>query len=216
MKIKNYLFDLDGTLSDPSEGITKSVAHALKYFGIEVDDLTKLNVFIGPPLVDGFMEFFGLSEEDAQKGLIYYRERFSVVGKFENNMFSVVPSMLKELKERGKTLIIATSKPSVYTIDILKHFGIYEYFDFVSGNTLKEEHPTKEDIISNAVRALGIDPLESVMVGDRKFDINAGKHFGMKTVGCAFGFPVGDELEKAGADYIAKTPEEMKNIVLSL
>jgi phosphoglycolate phosphatase len=214
--IKNFLFDLDGTLSDPSEGITKSVAHALKYFGIEVQNLSDLNVFIGPPLVDGFMEFYGLSEDQAQKGLLYYRERFSVVGKFENNLFQEVPSMLKELKERGKTLVIATSKPTVYTVDILKHFGIYDYFDYISGNTLSEEHPTKEEIIDNAVRALGIDPLESVMVGDRKFDINAGKYFGMKTVGCAFGFPVGDELQKAGADYIAKTPKEMKDIILSL
>ncbi len=214
--IKNILFDLDGTLSDPSEGITKSVEYALNRFGIKVDNLSELNVFIGPQLVDGFMEFYGLSEEDAQKGLLYYRERFSVVGKFENKLFPEVPDMLKELKERGKTLAIATSKPTVYTVDILKHFGIFDYFDFVSGNTLKEEHPTKEEIIDNAVKALGLNPKECVMVGDRKFDINAGKYFGMKTIGCAFGFPVGNELEEAGADFIAKTPAEMKEIILKL
>ena len=214
--MKNFLFDLDGTLTDPSEGITKSVSYALRKFGITVDDLNTLNTFIGPPLNESFKKYYGFSEEDASRGIQYYREYFSVTGIFENRLFPYVEDLLKALKKRGKFLIIATSKPEIYTVEILKHFGIYDYFDFVSGNTMSEDRSTKEAVIAHALESVRFDPSDSVMTGDRLFDINAGKHFGMFTVGAKFGFPIGDELEEAGADRIAETPEEMKNILLSL
>lgn len=212
----NFLFDLDGTLTDPSLGITKSVAYALRSYGIETEDLSSLNKFIGPPLTDSFKRYYGFSDEEAVKAMWKYREYFSEKGLFENTLYPHVEEMLSSLKEKGKKLLIATSKPEIYTIEILKHFGIYKYFDFVAGNTLEEERATKEAVIAYAIESSGIDPKNSVMIGDRKFDILAGKSFGMKTVGAEFGFPEENELTKAGADYIAKTYEEMKNIVLSL
>ena len=212
----NFLFDLDGTLTDPSLGITKSVAYALRSYKIEVKNLSTLNTFIGPPLTDSFIKYYGFSKEEAVKAMWKYREYFSEKGLFENTLYPHVEEMLISLKEKGKKLLIATSKPEIYTIEILKHFGIYKYFDFVAGNTLEEDRATKEAVIAYAIKETGIDPKKSVMIGDRKFDIVAGKGFGMKTVGAKFGFPEEDELEKAGADYIADTPEEMKKIVLTL
>ena len=133
----NYiLFDLDGTLTDPGRGITNSVAYALEKFGVSVSDKKELYKFIGPPLTDSFEKYYGFSEEDALIAVEYYREYFKPKGIYENEIYSGVPELLKSLKESGKTVILATSKPEIFAIEILKYFGIDEYFDFVAGATL--------------------------------------------------------------------------------
>ena len=132
--MKNYkyiLFDLDGTLTDPKEGITKSVAYALEYYGIHVEDLDSLCKFIGPPLKDSFITYYDFDEEKAEEAVEKYREYFKPHGVFENKIYAGVDNLLKTLKERGKVIILATSKPTVFAKTILEHFDLMKYFSFV-------------------------------------------------------------------------------------
>ena len=133
---QTILFDLDGTLTDPKEGITKCVQYALKHFGIEENDLDKLTPFIGPPLVYSFMTYYGLDEDQAQGAISKYRERFSTVGLFENGIYEGVKELLEILKVEGKTVALATSKPHVFAERILEHYGIKAYFDVIVGSEL--------------------------------------------------------------------------------
>ena len=126
------LFDLDGTLTDPGMGITNSVAYALDKFSITVPDRSELYKFIGPPLVDSFMNYYGFSEEDANRAVAYYREYFKPTGIYENEIYDGVPELLEGLKAQGKTVILATSKPEIFAHEILKHFGIFSYFDLAA------------------------------------------------------------------------------------
>ena len=136
---KYILFDLDGTLTDPKEGITKSVAYALKHFGIDVEDLDTLCKFIGPPLKDSFMQYYGLSEDDAHLAVEKYREYFEPCGMFQNKVYDGVENLLKELKTSGKEIVLATSKPGVYAQKILEHFHLDSYFSYVAAGWTKSE-----------------------------------------------------------------------------
>ncbi len=207
---KYILFDLDGTLTDPAEGITNSVAYALDKFGITVEDKTQLNVFIGPPLVDSFMNYYGLSEEDANRAVTYYREYFKPKGIFQNKMYSGVPELLQKLKADGKSVMLATSKPEVFAKDILAHFGIEQYFDFIAGATLDGTRSKKADVIAFALDSLCITEKEKcLMVGDRNQDINGAKIIGIDSLGVLFGYGSLEELQTAGATYIAQTVEDI-------
>lgn len=214
------LFDLDGTLTDPRIGITKSVQHALNYFGIEEPDLKKLEPFIGPPLKDSFMEFYHLTEEQALKGVEVYREYFRPVGIFENTVFDGIPEMLKELYENGQKLAVASSKPVEFVHQILKHFEIEQYFDVIVGSELDGTRGTKEEVVEEALCQLGIRYLPDgerkkncAMVGDRKFDIQGAKAYGLTGVGVRFGFAKEGELEAEGADHIVASVEELKDFL---
>lgn len=207
---KYILFDLDGTLTDPAEGITNSVAYALDKFGITVEDKTQLNVFIGPPLVDSFMNYYGFSEEDANRAVTYYREYFKPKGIFQNKMYSGVPELLQKLKADGKSVMLATSKPEVFAKDILAHFGIEQYFDFIAGATLDGTRSKKADVIAFALDSLCITEKEKcLMVGDRNQDINGAKIIGIDSLGVLFGYGSLEELQTAGATYIAQTVEDI-------
>lgn len=214
------LFDLDGTLTDPREGITKSVQHALKYFGIEEPDITRLETFIGPPLRDSFMEFYGFSNEQACKAVEVYRERFRPIGIFENDIYEGIPEMLKELSDRGQKLAVASSKPDVFVHQILKHFQIEQYFDVIVGSELDGTRENKEEVVEEALRRLDILNLSAqekksscVMIGDRKFDLRGAKAYGLSSIGVKFGFAGEGELEAEGADFIAQTVEELREIL---
>ena len=210
------LFDLDGTLTDPREGITKSVQYALRFFGIEEPDLKKLEVFIGPPLKDSFMEFYGLTEEKAVEAVARYRERFAPTGVLENYIFPGIPDMLFGLKEKGVRLAVASSKPTVFVRKILAHFDIEKYFDVVVGSELDGRRSSKEEVVEETLRQLNILTIEvdkrrecCAMIGDRKFDIQGAKAHALTPVGVGFGFASPGELEAAGAAYIAQTVEEL-------
>ena len=210
MKIKFALFDLDGTLTDPALGITNSVMYALKKFGIEVCERRSLYKFIGPPLIDSFMEFYGFSKEDAERALAYYREYFASKGLYENVLYEGIDRLLSQLKENGIKVVLATSKPEEYAKEILKHFGILKYFDYISGATMDEKRNTKDAVIDYAINNIKNFNLQTaVMVGDRRFDIEGGKQFGMKTVAVTYGYGTNEELIGAKPDYIAKTVEEL-------
>ena len=213
---KTILFDLDGTLTDPKIGITNSVKYALSKFGIEVKDRTILYPFIGPPLVDSFMEYYHFSLEEAEKALQYYREYFSKGGMFENEVYEGIEDMLSSLNDRGIDLYGATSKPEEYSVKILEHFGLGKYFKKIVGATMDEKRNKKEDIIEYALRENKIDTQFAVMVGDRKFDILGGKKFGLKTVGVTFGYGGEDELSDAKADYIATSVLELRKLLLEI
>lgn len=211
MKYKNILFDLDGTLTDSALGITKSVEYALNHFEIKVEDLSELHNFIGPPLVDSFMEYYGFSEEQANHAVDKYRERFSTIGMFENIVYDGIPSMLEELKSQGKNLIVATSKPTIFTLEILKHFNLYDYFTVICGSNLDGTCSKKSDIIKNALVESNIKDLsETIMVGDREHDIIGAQENKLQSIGVLYGYGSLEELKTAEATFIAKDVEELK------
>lgn len=215
--IKNVLFDLDGTLTDPAEGITKSVAYALNKFNIYVSDLSVLNVFIGPPLTDSFKNYFDFSEEEAQIALKTYREYFSEIGMFENKVYDGIPQLLKKLQDNGIRVCLATSKPEKYAVEILKYFDLYKYFYFVAGNTMDEQR-SRKDILINYIFENNPDfkAEETVMVGDRKYDIEGGIATGIKTVGVSYGYAEENELEYANPTEIANSVKELEEILVNM
>jgi len=212
--MKNIFFDLDGTLTDPVLGITNSVAYALEKFGIKVSDRSELYRFIGPPLVNAFMEYYGFTKENAERALAYYREYFAPKGIFENAVIEGIPEMLSALKANGKRLFVATSKPEPFAIQILEHFALDGYFDGIFGSTMDETRNTKDAVIAYALAETGADKDDTVMVGDRHHDIDGAKKNGMRSVGVLFGYGSRAELEGAGADDIAETVDELQNILI--
>ncbi|MBP3646701.1 MAG: HAD family hydrolase [Clostridia bacterium] len=208
------LFDLDGTLTDPGLGITNSVAYALKRWNIEVQDRKALYRFIGPPLQDSFQEYYGFSAEDAMRAVDVYREYFREKGLFENEVYPGVEEMLKSLKAQGKTLIVATSKPEVFAIRILKHFQLDGYFTVIAGATMDSSRSRKGDVIAYALKEAGVTDLsKAVMIGDREHDIIGAKQNGLDSIGVLFGYGDREEMEKAGATYIAPTVEDILSFV---
>lgn len=208
------LFDLDGTLTDPGEGITNSVSYALGKFGIEVTDKTTLYNFIGPPLVDSFMKYYDFSKEDALLAVDYYREYFGVSGIFENKVFDGIPRILSDIKKSGRKIALATSKPEQYATRILEHFDLSQYFDFIGGATMDETRSKKADVIDFTLKGLNVnDKSTVVMVGDRHHDIDGANQNGLDSIGVLFGYGDRDELEKAGATYIAETVKDIVNFL---
>lgn len=211
----NILFDLDGTLTDPKAGITKSVAYALKSFGIEVKDLDSLCKFIGPPLRVSFRDFYGFSEEDCIKAMEKYREYFREKGLFENKVYPGVETLLKKLKQSGKRLIVATSKPTVFSVRILEHFNLLQYFDYVAGSELDGSRDSKGDVIRFALQQNGLTDLtDVVMVGDREHDVIGARENNIDVVGVLYGYGNRAELEKAGATYIVETVEKLNALLM--
>ena len=208
------LFDLDGTLTAPGLGITNSAAYALKKHGIEVADRTVLYPFIGPPLLDSFQRFYGFSEEQSEQAVADYREYFREKGLFENEVYSGVEELLQRLKESGKRLIIATSKPEEFAVKILKHFGLASYFDYIVGATMDSSRSKKGDVIAYVLEVCGItDKTDVVMVGDREHDVLGAKENGLDSVGVLYGYGSREELEKAGATCVAETVEDILRFV---
>lgn len=217
--MKEYLlFDLDGTLTDPKAGITTCVQYALKSFGIDEPDLDKLEPFIGPPLRDSFMNFYGLTAEQAEEAVAKYRERFSDTGIFENEIYDGVPQMLKTLKDKGLHLAVASSKPKVYVDKILDHFDIAKYFQVVVGSELDGTRESKDEVVMEALRQLfgdkPVEPDKVYMIGDRKFDVEGARALHVESVGVAYGYGSLDELKEAKADYIVQTVGELQKFLL--
>jgi len=214
--VKQYLlFDLDGTLTDPKVGITTSVQYALSSLGIEVENPDDLCCFIGPPLTVSFAEYYGLNPEQVQAAILKYRERFSVTGLYENEIYPGIGEMLAALQTAGKTLLVATSKPQKFAELILEHFRIRQYFTFVGGSGLDGSRDTKAEVIAYVLAQCGIaDVNQAVMIGDRKHDVLGAKEHGMETVGVLFGYGDRAELEQAGAEWIAADVGELQTLLL--
>ena len=207
-------FDLDGTLTDPGIGITNSVSYALDKWNIKVSDRSELYKFIGPPLIDSFGKYYGFSPGECRQAVVYYREYFSTKGLYENEVYEGVVQLLTRLKEAGKKLVVATSKPDKFAVTILKHFDLYKYFDFVAGASMDETRTKKDEVIAYALESLGIDDVSDVvMVGDREHDVLGAKVFGMDSIGVLYGYGDMEELTKAGATYIVENVEEILKLV---
>ena len=204
------LFDLDGTLTDPGEGITNSVAHALMRMGRPSESRDALYRYIGPPLHSAFMEFCGFSAEEAHRAIECYREYYRDHGIFENKVYEGIPELLAALKRDGRTLIVATSKPEIFAERILEHFGIAHYFDCIAGATLDSSRSKKADIIAYALQRVGTtDVSRAVMVGDREHDVIGASAFGMDSIGVLFGYGSESELREAGATHIAESVAQL-------
>ncbi|MBR6643545.1 MAG: HAD family hydrolase [Lachnospiraceae bacterium] len=215
--MKYILLDLDGTITNPAEGITRCLEYALNQFGIEVEDRAALEKFIGPPLRQSFKEGFGFDDDMATEAIAKYRERFKPVGMFENEVYDGMENALETLKQAGKVLIVATSKPEYMAKKILEHFGLDGYFDDICGSCDDAKRNEKDEVIRYALEKHGITDLQNVlMVGDRKFDVIGAEKCGLKCMGVLYGFGDREELEEAGAAYIAETVEDMAQIIVSL
>ncbi|MDD5832274.1 MAG: HAD hydrolase-like protein [Clostridiales bacterium] len=222
MEKRYVLFDLDGTLTNSYRGIINALKYSLSKFTVEPKEET-FNKIIGPPVVWSLQNYYGFDEENAVKGLRYFREYYDRTGYLENELYPGTEEMLKTLRGHDKKLLLATSKPQKMAEKVLEHFGLDDYFCFVAGANSDDEssskelglRATKEDVIGYVLKTNGIlDPENAVMVGDRHWDIRAGKVFGLQTIGVSYGFADPGELEKAGADYIASNPLMVSEIVV--
>lgn len=198
------LFDLDGTLTDPKAGITRSVQYALLHFGVRVDNPDELIPFIGPPLRDSFIQYYGFSNDEAEQAVAKYREYFAEQGIFENELFDGMDALLRTLRQSGRTPAVATSKPTVYAERILRHFSIDDCFAFVAGSELSGARSQKSEVIRYALDHLpGASPDCALMVGDREYDILGARAAGLPSVGVLYGYGSLSELTAAGATHLA-------------
>lgn len=215
---KYLLFDLDGTLTDPGAGITACVRYALQSFGIEETDQAKLEKFIGPPLRDSFMNFYGLDAEQAEQAVAKYRERFRDTGIFENEVYEGIPKMLRTLQSKGFFLAVASSKPQVFVERILDHFDLRKYFKVIVGSELDGTRENKDEVVQEALnRLFAYKPIQKgqvYMIGDRKFDVEGAKAQGVESVGVAYGYGSMEELKAAKADYIVRSVAELEKFLL--
>ena len=210
---KYILFDLDGTLTDPKEGITKSFQYALKHFGI-YEELVNLEKFIGPPLHDSFRDDYNFDDEKVEEAVTRFREYFAETGIFENKIFPNVKEILEYLYESGKVLLLATSKPTVFAERILKHFEIDQYFKYVGGSNLDGSRSEKNEVIDHVLETCNISSMDEViMIGDRKYDVLGAQKIGVDSIGVLYGYGSLEELKEANPNYIIENVEELKNIL---
>lgn len=216
--MKEYIFmDLDGTLTNPKLGITKSVKYALQSKGIVIEDLDCLCKFIGPPLRDSFMQFYGFNSIQAEELITKYREYFAEAGIFENEVYEGIEELLIRLKQAGKKLYVATSKPEEFANRILEHFRLAQYFEDICGATMNGSRSVKEEVIRYAMDKNGITEKEKVvMVGDREHDILGAKAVGMASIGVLYGFGNREEFIAAGADAIVEDVADVYEAILRM
>lgn len=208
-----YLFDLDGTLTDSHEGITNAIKYALTKMGEKIPPQEVLMRFIGPPLPESYGTFLGFDEEKITEGVRLYREYYSERGLFENRVYEGIPELLESLKNAGKQLAVATSKPEPFTHRILEHFDLAKYFDIVTGSLPDGTRGTKSEVVACALESCGVtDASAAVMIGDRKHDIIGAKNNGIACIAVLYGFGDREEFESCGADFIVGKPEEILDI----
>lgn len=211
--LHHILFDLDGTLTDPKEGITKCVEYALNKLGIGVEHPDLLIPYIGPPLYDSFIHIQGLTHEAALQGVEFYRERYRTLGMFENSVIPGIPELLENLRKKRFSLYVATSKPTVFAEEILRHYKLDHFFKFTAGSNLDGTRSKKREVIQYVLDGNDIPAAQALMIGDREHDIIGAKACGVPSIGVLFGYGSEEELSSAGADYIAHTVEEAGKII---
>ncbi|MCI7105135.1 MAG: HAD hydrolase-like protein [Lachnobacterium sp.] len=215
--MKAILFDLDGTLIDSSEGITKSTQYALAHYGIIENDLSKFYKFIGPPLVASFKKYYDFPEEQAVEAVAVYRERYNKIGLFECSLYPGVRECIEKLKAQGYLIGMASSKPEVSCCRILEHFGILELFDDVVGATFDGRIDTKEEVLNEVMRRWSDVPKDEMcLIGDTMFDVEGANQVGIRTVAVNFGFGNVQEMVEAGAVAVCDDMEELPEIVAGL
>lgn len=206
------IWDLDGTLTDPADGITRSVQAALAHFGLSAPREELLS-FIGPPLADSFREKFRFSPEQCAEAITHYREYFRRRGMWENKVYPGIPELLGRVKEAGKRNFLASSKPEVFCRQILEHFSILSPFDLAAGSDLEGLRAGKSAVLRYLLEQSGADPQHAVMIGDRKYDVLGAAEFSIPCIGVLWGYGSREELESAGAAAVASTPAELAELL---
>lgn len=222
MKIQAILFDLDGTLTASGPGITRSAQYALHRMGIEEPDASKLTFFVGPPLNLTFRERYGMNDEETARAISLFRERYDTKGVFENELYPGIVDMLKKLSISGHVLAVSSSKPQYLVEEVLSHFDIRKYFRVIVGSSADAEEDSrmgadnKAEMIRKTLTELAhmIPASPAAMVGDRFYDINGAKANHLTAVGVSYGYGTREELEKAGADYVADTVTELEQYLI--
>lgn len=211
MTKKAIFFDLDGTITDSGEGIMNCATLALEYFGLPVPSREEMRVFVGPPLDQTFIRF-GVPADKTDEAIKVFRSRYTTVGKFENFPYPGVADMLQSLKEQGHRLFVATSKPEVMAIEVLRHFDLDGYFEQIAGATLDGSRSHKADVITYLLGLTG-DVGQTLMVGDTAFDVIGAAAHGISTIGVSWGYGTVEDMEKAGAIAIAHSMEELVTLI---
>lgn len=217
MMYQHVIFDLDGTITEPAEGIIGGVVYALKQFGITVSDQTTLYPYIGPPLRESFQQFHNLSASQAENAVSFYREYYSTKGIYQNQIMPGMETAFQVLREHGCHLYVATSKPELYANQILEYLKLKPYFDWVAGSTFDKTRDTKSAVIAYLLDKMGRDSQDTsdiVMVGDRKFDVIGAQEFGILTIGVLFGYGSREEFEACHCAYLAEDARKMTDIIL--
>lgn len=215
IRFEYILFDLDGTLTDPKEGITRSIAYALEKLNATSLDEQTLESFIGPPLMESFCEVCGFDHDKAEKAIEYYRERFQQVGLYENKVYPGIEALLSELKKKGAKLAVATSKPTIFAEEILNHFNLKQYFDVVVGSNLDGTRSAKNEVIQEALKQLSFPPKEKVvMIGDRKYDMIGAKKEGISSIGVCYGYGSQEELKMEEAMHIVQDIQMLSDYLM--
>lgn len=212
--MKHVLFDLDGTLTDPKPGITRSIAHAIRCMNLPEVDPDELGWCIGPPLRGSLAKLIGAG--DPEMALAHFRERFGDVGWSENAVYPGIPEALSHLRVEGFRLHVATSKPEHFAKRILDHFDLRHHFDLVVGSELDGRREAKAEVIAHLLAEGSIDASKAVMIGDRMHDVEGARHHGIKCIGVLYGYGHPGELEEAGAWPLCSTPHEIADAVLQL
>ncbi len=208
------LFDLDGTITDSEPGIIASVQHALRQFGIEVEDPKTLRPFIGPPLRDSFRQYFQMTPEQAEQATEMYRQRYAPIGKFECSVYPGISGLLRRLHEAGRKVVLATSKPEEFAGEILEHFHLDPYFDLIGGATLDGSRDTKEEVLQYILdRLTPAERQDAVMIGDTRFDMIGAAAFSLPAIGVLYGFGSREELEGYGARFVAEDAAQLERIL---
>ncbi len=215
--IKNVLFDLDGTLINSSEGIIKSVLFTLNHYGIEETNIEGLKRFIGPPLADSFVKYYGFSKEKGKEAVDVYRTRYNVKGLYECELYPGIKELLVSLKDKGYRIGVATSKPEITSLQILEHLGVKELFDEIAGATMDGSIEKKVDVLELAFRRQPeFAKEETVLVGDTNFDILGANQAGIRAIGVSFGFGDAEVMKAAGAVCICDSASEIIDAIASI
>lgn len=209
------LFDMDGTLTDSGPGITRCVRHALRTFHIEVENIEDLRAFVGPPLRSQFHAYAGLSKEDCELAVEKYRERYTTLGIYENDLYPGIFDLVSDLYKEGYRLAVASSKPQVFVERILKHFHLDTYFEVVVGSELDGRREDKAEVIRTALEKLKVVERDDIplMVGDRKNDVAGAKTCQIPCIGVSYGYGSRKELSLAGADWIVDSVKELGKLI---
>lgn len=210
----NLLFDLDGTLTDPFWGITRCIGYALNALGRPIPSPDDLRWCIGPPLRNNFEKLLGSNDDRiTEEAVAKYRERFSSIGLFENELYSGIAEVLGTLKGRGHNLYIATSKPTTYAERIAIHFGLNQYFRRIYGSELDGRHSEKTSLIVHILQREAIRPTEAIMIGDREYDMIAARNNKIRGLGVLWGYGTLEELQHSGAHALARSPGDLVTII---
>ena len=211
MFAKAVLFDLDGTLTDSGEGIINCAIFAMEKLGVPVPPREKMGVFVGPPLWDTFRDF-GVPSNRLDEAVDIFRSRYVPIGKFENIPYPGIREVLEALRNQGRKLYVATSKPEVTAREILDHFDLSKYFTEICGATIDKSRSAKEEVIAHLLSLDGCQE-NSVMVGDTAFDVIGAAAHGIPTIGAAWGYGKTEDMVSAGAAAIAQSPEDLLRII---